>query len=64
MEYEAFIDALLWAGWHGVNDAQHTKIKELWAKMFPVIAKLTEEYEDLEKEHKLLEREAQIAALK
>ena len=43
MRFNDFVDALLAAGWKSPNDAQHTKIKELWRKMFPVVAKLEDE---------------------
>ncbi len=48
MRFHDFIDALYECGWKAPNDAQHENIKELWRKLFPIIAELEEEVADLE----------------
>lgn len=48
MEFEEFVKALHQHGWGQVSDAQHTEIRKLWEKMFPVIAKLSDEVFALE----------------
>lgn len=42
MKQQDFIDALYSAGWEGIHDAQHTKIKALHKQIFPIIAELEE----------------------
>jgi hypothetical protein len=47
MRSQQFIDALNEAGWRPTHDAQHDQIIELWAKLFPTVAELELEIEDL-----------------
>lgn len=48
MRFDDFVTALYAAGWRPVLDAQHTEIKTLWTKMFPVIAQLEDEINEKE----------------
>lgn len=48
MRFDDFVTALYAAGWRPVLDAQHTEIKTLWTKMFPVIAQLEDELNEKE----------------
>ena len=48
MKFDDFLQALECAGWEGIYDAQHGRIKLLWAKMYPVIAELEQEVFELE----------------
>jgi hypothetical protein len=50
MRFKTFLACLDDIGWEGVYDAQHTEIKKLWATMYPVIAELEEEIEELDAE--------------
>ena len=43
MKFDDFVNALYDAGWGSSSDAQHSRIKELWRKLWPVIADLEEE---------------------
>jgi hypothetical protein len=47
MRSQQFIEALYEAGWLAVHDAQHNNITELWKKLFPTVAELECEVEDL-----------------
>mgnify|MGYP003402592278 CR=1 FL=1 len=42
MKYSEFKDALQKAGWKAVLDAQHTGIREVWEKAFPLHAEIEE----------------------
>ena len=50
MRKQDFITELQEAGWEGVHDAQHDRIGILWKRMFPLVAELEDEIEDLEKD--------------
>jgi hypothetical protein len=52
MELDEFIESLDSAGWHGVLDAQHSKIEDLWRKLFPCVAKLSDYVDSLEEDIK------------
>ena len=43
MRFDDFVKALQEAGWRDTADAQHTEIKKLWERMFPVLALVEEE---------------------
>jgi len=43
MRFNYFVEALIESGWRPTLDAQHTEIKTLWKKMFPVLAQVEEE---------------------
>jgi len=43
MKFDDFLKALDDSGWQGVSDAQHTHIKDLHKRLFPVIAELEED---------------------
>ena len=43
MRFDDFVKALQEAGWRPTLDAQHTEIKRLWEKMFPVLAQVEAE---------------------
>ena len=43
MKFDDFVNALYDAGWKSPCDAQHLRIKELWRKLWPVIADLEAE---------------------
>ena len=47
MRKQDFIDALENAGWRSVHDAQHEQIDDLHRKIFPVVAELECEVEEL-----------------
>ena len=46
MRFDDFVEALLAAGWRPTLDAQHTQIKALWERMFPVLAAVESELFD------------------
>lgn len=48
MKFEDFLKALDHAGWEGVTDVQHHKIKLLHQDLWPVIADLERDIFDLE----------------
>lgn len=50
MKFNDFVDAVREAGWRNVNDAQHTGLKKLHKKLFPVVAELESDMEDLDRE--------------
>ena len=50
MRLNEFIESLDSAGWQGTSDAQHKRIAELHKKLFPVVSKLEDEIEDLNKD--------------
>lgn len=56
MRLHNFIDALYEAGWRSSCDAQHSEIKELYAKLFPALAELEEELESAQSYIKALEQ--------
>ena len=43
MRFDDFVRALVESGWRDTNDAQHTNIKKLWEKMYPVLAQVEQE---------------------
>ena len=47
MRKDDFIEALEAAGWRPVLDAQHTEIEKLWRQLFPVVAGLEDELNDV-----------------
>lgn len=47
MKFDDFVKALQEVGWQDVADAQHTRIRELHKKLFPVIALLEKEVFEL-----------------
>lgn len=48
MRFDDFVEALYTAGWLSTGDAQHTRIKELWKTLYPVVAELEDEVQELE----------------
>lgn len=56
---ENFIDELYKAGWQDTGDAKHVNIKYLHKQLFPVVAELEEEINELiEETYKTAYREA------
>lgn len=47
MKQQDFIDAIYLAGWRDNSDAQHKGIKALHRKLFPVVAALEDELDDI-----------------
>jgi hypothetical protein len=47
MRFKTFLEELDAAGWQGVLDAQHTHIKYMWRNMYPAVAELEDENEEL-----------------
>ena len=47
MRIDDFIEALYKAGWDSPSDAQHTNIRELHKKLWPELAKVDEELQEL-----------------
>jgi hypothetical protein len=50
MRLTDFVNELQNHGWEPVHDAQHREIEKLWRKMFPVVALLHDEINQLEKD--------------
>lgn len=50
MKFDDFIDALHDHGWRQNGDAQHTNIKKLWKKMFPLVSELEDNILELNKD--------------
>ena len=50
MKFNDFVTSLYDAGWLGTGDAQHTEIKKLWRAIFPVVADLEDEVQELKEE--------------
>ena len=50
MRFDDFVDEIRAAGWKNLNDAQHTGIRKVWEKLFPVIAEMENEIEELKRE--------------
>ena len=50
MKKQDFIDALYEAGWDSTADAQHSEIEKLWASIFPCVAALEVEVQDLQED--------------
>ena len=57
MKLNTFVDALHEAGWEAPHDAQHTEIRKLHAKLFPIIAELEEDLGSASARIRELERE-------
>jgi len=38
VEFDWFVEALKFCGWVDTNDAQHSKIRKLWATLWPKMA--------------------------
>lgn len=51
MKFEDFVNALMKHGWNSSNDAQHTEIYKFWKTLYPVVAELEDELEELKKEN-------------
>ena len=47
MKFQDLVEALYAAGWQAPGDAQHANLKELHAKLFPAVAALEAELEDM-----------------
>ena len=47
MRSHEFVEELNKCGWEGVHDAQHERIMDLWARIFPSVADLEKEIPDL-----------------
>lgn len=47
MRSEEFIDAIEGCGWVPQSDAQYIRIHKLWTQLFPTIASLEKDYNDL-----------------
>lgn len=58
MKLNTFVDALHEAGWHAICDAQHSEIRKLHAKLFPIIAELEEDLGSASARIRELEKEA------
>jgi hypothetical protein len=50
MKFEDFIKSIEDAGWQATCDAQHSNIENIWRTMFPVVAALQDEVDELESE--------------
>ena len=50
MRFDDFIDALHDHGWRQNSDAQHTNIRKLWSKMFPLVSDLEGNISELKKD--------------
>jgi hypothetical protein len=46
MRFTDFVDAVYASGWRDTCDAQHSGLRELWVKLFPVVAELEQELRD------------------
>jgi len=53
MKRREFIDAVYAAGWRNVQDAQHSDIGKLWEKLFPTVALMEQELEEVLEELRL-----------
>jgi hypothetical protein len=47
MRFKTFVGELEAAGWRNTLDAQYTNIKCMWRTMYPVVAELEDENEEL-----------------
>lgn len=47
MKLDDFITKMYDSGWLATHDAQHSKIEALWRELFPVVAELEDELEQL-----------------
>jgi hypothetical protein len=48
MRFNDFVKALIECGWRPALDAQHTEVRALWERMFPVLAAVEKELFDAE----------------
>jgi hypothetical protein len=54
MELDEFIQSLNNCGWRSTHDAQHTEIEVLWRKLWPCVAMLSDELEEIRQDMKNL----------
>ncbi len=50
MRFQDFVDAMHKAGWRSINDAQHDGIRKLWRELFPVIARLEDDLNEIKED--------------